>query len=658
MKQYLLLFITCICVAFPCLSQDKLALLVAVGQYPENSRIRPIASVTDLKYIKAALKKNGFSDNNMQTLVNAKATKQGILNSLAALATRAKKNDIVVISFGCHGQQIRDQRTAELGKDEDDGYDEALIPYDAKGVYNPTGYHGEKHLRDDDLFPLLTEIRKKIGQNGSMLVLIDACHSGTGTRADDFPVSRGEPEPFPDPENPFDPASIQNTDTRTSYLDHISDSISNMVVISGSGPHQLNKQVLVKNEEVGSLSWAFYKAMNELEAGNDYGILFQKIKATIQAVIPEQLPMVEGNTSQVIFSGNYKPKVEQNFIRVGLKEGPRSGEDSVFTLGRGMLDRIYAGATGKIYLPGKTEPVAEARIVKAENFNSVGVAAGLLKRGETYELRFSEENYGNLSAQLRFDRQDQIPAGIEKQLRQALAPYKFIAFNEQNGDFRFGKMETANGPQIYLSDRNNKMIWDAPLSTTGALQAADQQNLIAGIQQALRVKYLRTMPDGGELEKSVKASIIPAVKIPGQDTLLFREGDAYALKIENNSTQKLFYTVLDIYPDNTVEVLYPYKGKEPSDYSIAKNGSVVRKLSVSANSPAGVEFLKIIVSKEPMDLRGVFTHSIQRDEMRSFQLMLDDLFARPEGGKKVRADWSSVKAEEIGIVTVNFTIMK
>ena len=286
MKQYLLLFITCICVAFPCLSQDKLALLVAVGQYPENSRIRPIASVTDLKYIKAALKKNGFSDNNMQTLVNAKATKQGILNSLAALATRAKKNDIVVISFGCHGQQIRDQRTAELGKDEDDGYDEALIPYDAKGVYNPTGYHGEKHLRDDDLFPLLTEIRKKIGQNGSMLVLIDACHSGTGTRADDFPVSRGEPEPFPDPENPFDPASIQNTDTRTSYLDHISDSISNMVVISGSGPHQLNKQVLVKNEEVGSLSWAFYKAMNELEAGNDYGILFQKIKATIQAVIP------------------------------------------------------------------------------------------------------------------------------------------------------------------------------------------------------------------------------------------------------------------------------------------------------------------------------------------------------------------------------------
>ena len=59
-----------------------------------------------------------------------------------------------------------------------------------------------------------------------------------------------------------------------------------------------------------------------------------------------------------------------------------------------------------------------------------------------------------------------------------------------------------------------------------------------------------------------------------------------------------------------------------------------------------------------MDLRGVFTHSIQRDEMRSFQLMLDGLFTRPEGGKKVRADWSAVKAEEIGIVTVNFTIMK
>ena len=116
--------------------------------------------------------------------------------------------------------------------------------------------------------------------------------------------------------------------------------------------------------------------------------------------------------------------------------------------------------------------------------------------------------------------------------------------------------------------------------------------------------------------------------------------------------------IVVIRPDNTIEVLYPYKGKEPADYSIEKNNFVERKLSVSKGSPAGVEFLKIIVSKEPMDLRGVFDQKIQRDNMQSFQVMLDDLFSPSQEGGSVRADVSAIKVEEIGIITVNFTIRK
>jgi len=71
-----------------------------------------------------------------------------------------------------------------------------------------------------------------------------------------------------------------------------------------------------------------------------------------------------------------------------------------------------------------------------------------------------------------------------------------------------------------------------------------------------------------------------------------------------------------------------------------------------------VEFLKIIVSKEPLDLRGVFEQKVQRENMQSFQVMLDDLFSRRDGNEPVRADVSAIKMEEIGIITVNFTIRK
>lgn len=657
MKKQWLVLLVFFQFAVTSLAQDKHALLVAIGQYPPESRIRPIAAITDLKYLRAALNKQGFADKNIQTLINAKATRQGILSGLQTIALKVKKNDVVVISFGCHGQQIRDQRTVELGKDEDDGYDEALIPYDARGTYSPTGYRGEKHLRDDDLFPVLMAIRRKIGKAGSLLVLIDACHSGTGTRADDFPASRGEPVPFPDPENPFNPSDIPDLDKKEAFLDIQSDSLSNMVVISGSGPHQINKQVFMNNEEIGSLSYGFYKALNEIGSGSDYAVLFEKIKSFIQAVIPDQLPMIEGNTNQEIFSGRYLPEQERLIIRVGLKATPAAA-DSLFTLNRGSMDQLSEGVTGTVYLLGTDTVVATAVIRKATHFNSVGVASVLLKKGIAYELRLTEANHGALSALLQFDKQTKLPATVEQQVRQRLSPYRFIKLSEQPGDFQFRQSAAADKKQMELMDRNNQVVWSASLTDGDTLAAPDQQRLIRGIRNALQVKYLRTMPDGGELAQWVKAEIVPGDNSNTNSELMFAEGDRYALKLVNNSEYKLFYTVLDIYPDNKVDILYPYKGKEPADYSIASKSFVERKLSVSKGSPAGVEFLKVIVSREPMDLRGVFEQKVQRDHMQSFQLMLDDLFSNPDGAVSVRADVSAINVEEIGIITVNFTIRK
>jgi len=68
----------------------------------------------------------------LTSLQDLKATKAAILKELDVLAAKAKKGDIVVIHFSCHGQQIRDQKTVAEGKNEEDGYDEAVISYDVQ----------------------------------------------------------------------------------------------------------------------------------------------------------------------------------------------------------------------------------------------------------------------------------------------------------------------------------------------------------------------------------------------------------------------------------------------------------------------------------------------------------------------------------------------
>ncbi len=640
-------------------SQNKLALIVAVGEYPAASRIKPIASVNDVKYIKAALAKNGFEQKNTDTLINSKATKRAIINALIRLSEKATKNDIVVIHLSCHGQQIRDQKTIELGKDEDDGYDEAFLPFDALPRYNPTGYKGENHLRDDDLYPLMLGIRKKLGSEGSLLVLLDACHSGTGTRDESFAVTRGEPIPFADPENPMDSViNLSAAETKQGFFESAADSLSNMVVISASSPQQVNKQVIIKNEELGSLSYAFYKALTEMTADNTYELLFEKIRATMQAFIPEQIPMMEGRGQQLIFNGKYKSREDKVYIRVGNKAAEGT-EDAVFSFEKGLLDNITNGTRCKIYKAESNEVYSNAVIKRVDNFRSYGVAEKNLNKAELYEVKIEEENYGNLEAAVRlsFTEADEPGGALEKQVKQMIDRYSFLKTADK-ADFQLEVKKDGEGKLATLTDRNNKTIWSAGILNKDSLSAEQKRELIAGIKKELSIKYLRTMPDGGELAADVSAEIIP---VKGNNTgtaIELAAGDVYALHIRNSGNQNLYYTVLDIYPDNNVEVLYPFKGKEPADYVVEKKNVVIRKLAVSKGSPAGVEFLKIIVSKEPMDLRSVFEKKITRDHMQSFQTVLDDLFNEKQGKDATRADISNIKAEEIGIISVSFIVKK
>ena len=172
---------------FTAKAQTNRALFVAIDQYPSGSGWSEIHATNDYKLILPMLKKSGYSENNIQLLLNEKATKSRIVSELKKTARQSRPGDHIYIHFSCHGQQMFDDNG-----DEEDGLDEALIPYDAKRRYSPGKYEGENHLRDDELEILTEAIRTNIGTEGNLIVVLDACHSGTGTRyVDDDDYIRG-----------------------------------------------------------------------------------------------------------------------------------------------------------------------------------------------------------------------------------------------------------------------------------------------------------------------------------------------------------------------------------------------------------------------------------------------------------------------------------
>lgn len=181
--------------------QTRHALLIGIGDYPEESGWNIIHGNNDITIIKSALIRQGFSSEKILQLKDSAATKENILFAFDRLSQRCNQGDIVYIHFSGHGQQITDQNG-----DEDDGFDEAWIPFDACKEYKAGVYEGENHLVDDEINVILNTLRKRVGTKGKIIVVADACHSGSGSRAedDDELVARGTDKRFIIPEKQSD----------------------------------------------------------------------------------------------------------------------------------------------------------------------------------------------------------------------------------------------------------------------------------------------------------------------------------------------------------------------------------------------------------------------------------------------------------------------
>ena len=163
-------------------AQTKRALVIGLGEQQDKAWNK-INGDKDVPFVQAMLKNAGFK--SVMTLVNRQATKTGIVGAFKRMTASCKHGDVVYIHYSGHGQQMTD-----VHNDERDGLDECWIPYDACRKASAT-YHGERHLTDDELNFYLNAIRNKVGAKGKLLVVIDACHSGDGTRGEDDEIVRG-----------------------------------------------------------------------------------------------------------------------------------------------------------------------------------------------------------------------------------------------------------------------------------------------------------------------------------------------------------------------------------------------------------------------------------------------------------------------------------
>lgn len=601
----------------------KLALLVGVSAYAEAPfAAQPLRAAKALQLIRTTLLQQGFSEADMLVLSDARATRDGIWQAFEQHLLQAGNGDIAVFYFYGHGVQIADD-----GTDEADKLDEALVPHD--GLKTNDKDH-RNLIRDDELGRQILKVREQTGPEGQVIVLLDACHSGGGLRGG---KSAGKADRYKIGNNTAD-----------------SDDLAPFVAFYSSMPHQSSLEMPVKDVgKLGLLTWAFCKAMSQMEQGSTFRGLFEQTALHIATESLLQTPQLEGTQDMQIFGGRVAPPPP--YFKAVTMLGNRK-----MLLAGGLMQGLQAGARLALY-PPETRDTAGSKPLASGVVQEQGL--GLLEcnllldrplseaQGQSAWAFVAERRFSGYTLPLRLEIAD---AALETQIRNRLSDIEAV---QPGAGPEAALVLAAERGKLLLRSADGLTIWEERYSANRQEEALQSLRLALG--NYLQAQFLRSLEfEGSPYRAAFSVQVGANSRTPAAAGTLRMAKDTAFLKVVNRGAKPVYYTIIDIDARNTVSVLLPRPTDLPADYRLEPDAeSPLHR--VRFNTP-GREVLKLITTDRPIDLRPAVANRGLGRRGRSF---FEALFAESYWqNAKSRGPSGGYQGNEAGVETVVLEVVE
>lgn len=609
---------------------EKYAVIVAVGDYPEDSGWNDISSVNDVELIEGALLTQGFSKQNIITIINEQGTRDGIINALKAIKSKLAAGDILVVHFSMHGQQVFDDNGDEL-----DNLDESLVPHNAFAAYSDS-YKGENHLRDDDLGNIIKDLRNQLGSTGQLLMILDSCHSGSSTRGAIARGGNGALVPANwDKEKKVEPSGSDMVENV-----NLSDAAAPFVMISGARAKEVNFEY----EGYGSLSYAFAKAMNTLGTDFTYRQLFNKITAVMATIAPKQQPVIEGDIDYKLFKGEYVQ--QQPFYTVKKVVNSKS-----IAVNAGTIQLFNVGTTVHVLPAGTTKfdkklSLAHGKVSRTLfNQSRVVLDKALPDRiAQNYIVFVDQISYGDISLTVFLDKS--IDKSTKKEVKTYLKDNKIGMLTEVDKD-----------ADVIVTKYNNLFILqgvagDDPLNADDKKRGASSvEELNKNLFNYAQGSYLRNLEmKNPTYEFSFR--LVPVDYDEGfnevggvknfnnmlNDAGAFQiadDGSRAVLEVTNHSNKDLYFSIVEIYNDGKILPFMPNKKCDFTDGErlIPRNSTqTIKGCAYKFAPPYERIVLKAFASTSPINLTPILTKQTTRSVLNPLESFVKNTYNQTRGG--------------------------
>ncbi|MBD9362283.1 caspase family protein [Methylomonas fluvii] len=276
------------------------SLLVGIDSYAPSQGIQLPSlhgCVNDIKAIETYLKYRIAGEWKLiepKILLNERATRDAIICSFQEYLCQAESGDIALFYYSGHGGQ--EKAPEEFWHLEPDHLNETLVCYDSRSP-------GKHDLADKELRYLLVQVAKK---NPRVIVILDSCHSGSGTRNIPQGVRLAPEDKRDRPLFSF----IFAEDTI--FMDHLLSSSKvdkkktgldlpkgRHILMAACRDFQYAKEYKGDEGETrGIFSYFFLKSLEQTNGSLSYLDLARNIEALVKGKVQDQVPQLEATNPE------------------------------------------------------------------------------------------------------------------------------------------------------------------------------------------------------------------------------------------------------------------------------------------------------------------------------------------------------------------------
>jgi hypothetical protein len=274
------------------MARNIYALLIGINDYAPDSEVRSLQGcVPDIQMVEEYLKDRIPTGNlYLQSLFNDQATRQAVIDVFRRHLGQAGSEDTVLFYYAGHGSQ--EDAPEEFWTIEPDRLNETLVLYDSRSKNG-------LDLADKELAVLIGEVAQK---NPHILLILDSCHSGSGTRN---LLQEMEERRVPKSDRKRVLTDYLVTVSEINNLEPLSRSPDKNptgwslprgrhVVMAACRDHETAKEYPLENgQRRGAFSRFLLEALTQANGNLSYRDLFQQTNALVRSNVVAQSPQLE-----------------------------------------------------------------------------------------------------------------------------------------------------------------------------------------------------------------------------------------------------------------------------------------------------------------------------------------------------------------------------